>query len=190
MRDDVSDHGSQNRIIGELLRQKKWEEMRQLALEWLQEEPTSHWLLAQISQAYYEERNYLEALEYSKRALDIQPSCPLALWDYAGALDMLERNDEALAVYRRLMRRGAARIAHGRCGEGIRWARSLVNDCRYRVGLIYGRVGEARTARSYIRRHLSGRGRNTPSIYSLKEVTAHLDRVALARGDGSTASGA
>ena len=56
------------------------------------------------------------------------PNCPLALWDYAGALEMLDQTEEALSMYRRLVRRGVSAIAHGTCGEGLAWGRGLM--CR------------------------------------------------------------
>ena len=162
------------RIVNELNRQENWPKLRELALEWLKDEPDSHWLLAQLSSAYYEERNYEKALETIEKALELAPHCPFVLWHYAGALDMLERADEAIRVLKGLMRRGASRIAHGRCGEGIRWARSLVNDCRYRLGLLYSRLGDRPRAEKHIRQHVAQRGRNTPSIYSVRTVKKDL----------------
>ena len=90
----------------------------------LEEEPDSHWVLSRLSNTYYEERNYEKALEYVVQALELAPHCPLVLWDYAGTLDMLEYDEEAVQVYRKLIRRGDNRIAYGECGEGIRKARS------------------------------------------------------------------
>jgi hypothetical protein len=48
---------------------------------------------------YYEEGRYKQALKYSLCALADVPNCPLALWDYAGSLVMLDQTDAALKVF-------------------------------------------------------------------------------------------
>jgi tetratricopeptide (TPR) repeat protein len=154
----------------QIYKEEKWSQGRTILLELLKEYPGDHWLLTRISSTYFEEKNYVKALEYSEQALLVHPRCPLVLWDYAGTLDMLDRNDEALKVYQGLIRRGVSRIAYGECGEGIRWARSLVNDCRYQLGLIYASTGDFRLAGKYIKKHIVNRNRNCPSIYNLREV--------------------
>jgi len=114
----------------------------------LKAEPESHWLLTRIASTYYELRNYRRALEYSQRALAVQPRCPLARWDRACALDMLGQKREAIAIWTHLIRRGPERLAYGRCGEGTVWARALVRDSHYRRGLTRADLGDLRGARS------------------------------------------
>ncbi len=87
---------------------------------------------------------------------------------------MLERNEEALKVYKKLLRKGVQSVAYDDCGEGIRAARRLLNDCRYRIGLIYARTGNINLAKKYIQEHIDHRNSNTPSIYGLKEVKKKL----------------
>ena len=55
----------------------------------LKAEPHHHWLLTRLSSEYYEKRQYALALKYAEKAFTEVPSCPLVLWDYAGALQML-----------------------------------------------------------------------------------------------------
>ncbi len=131
-------------------------------------------MLTRLSTTFYEEFDYQTALDYAEQALKIAPWCPLVLWDYAGALDMLERNEEALKVYKKLLRKGVQSVAYDDCGEGIRAARRLLNDCRYRIGLIYARTGNINLAKKYIQEHIDHRNSNTPSIYGLKEVKKKL----------------
>jgi hypothetical protein len=98
----------------------------------------------------------------------------LVLWDYAGALDMLERKEEAIQIFRGLIRRGISRMAHGRCGEGISWAKGLVNDSRYKLGLIYAGKGDYQTAKKYIRDCIASRKKGCYSIYDLREAKKDL----------------
>jgi len=170
----VKKSSEQTQIINRLSKEEKWAEARAYILEWLKDEPDSHWLITKLSGTYYEERNYEKALEYVEQALRVAPRCPLVLWDYATTLDMLERNKDALRVYKSLIRRGVDRIAHGECDVGIRWARSLVNDCRYRLGRIYASMGNFHLASKYMEAHIANRSRNCPSIYNVRDVKKKL----------------
>jgi len=165
------------RMLQELLNNECWEEARTLILGWLEEDPEDHWLLAELSNTYYEEHNYEKALHYVEQALRFAPKCPLVLWHYAGALDMLERDEEAINVWKKIVKRGVNSIAYGECGEGIRRARSFVNDSRYRIGLAYADLGKPHLAKKYIREHINNRGRNTPSSYNLRNVRKKLAMV-------------
>jgi len=161
-------------IFNQLFKKGKWTEARSHILEWLKDEPDHHWLLAQLSEIYFQEYHYEKALEYAEKALQIAPRCPLVLWVYAEALDILKRHDDASKVYKRLIRRGVTRTAYGECGEGIRWARSLVNDCRYKLSIYYAGLGDFRIASKYIKAHIANRNRNCPSVFSLREAKKDL----------------
>lgn len=148
----------------------KWDQAQRLIERALVSEPDSHWLLTRLSLCLYEKRDYRRALTFSKKALKLAPRCPLVLWDYAGALDMLGREREALRIYRSLVRRGIDSIAFGECGEGRAWARGLIADCHYRMSHCYREIGNHRKAVDEMRKHLARRGPGCRSIYDLREV--------------------
>lgn len=172
--ENINKFRDQIKIFGQMFKEGNWKGARKVLLKLLKDYPEDHWLLTRLSVTYYEEKNYLKALEYVEKARTITSRCPLVLWDYAGTLDMLNNNEDAIRIYKRLIRRGVNRIAYGECGEGISWARSLVNDCRYRLGLIYARMGEFRLARNYLDTHIANRYLNCYSIYNLREVKKDL----------------
>jgi hypothetical protein len=160
-----------------LIRAGRWAAARrELRRELALDPPDNHWLLTRLSLTYYEERKYRMALRYVEQALVIAPWCPLVLWDHAGTLQMLGRHGEALQVYRRLVRRGAARLAHGRCGEGLGWARGLVADCYYRMMVSLDALGERRKSIAALTKHLDLRGPGCYSIYPLKTLGQRLRR--------------
>jgi tetratricopeptide (TPR) repeat protein len=161
-------------IFYRLYDEEKWVEARTVLFELINKEPDNHWLFSRLASTYYEERKYEKALEYSEKALHLKPHCPLVLWDYAGELDMLGRDEEAIIVYKKVIHRGVNRVAYEECGEGIRWARSLVNDCSYRLGLAYASIGDFHLAGKYIKRHIANRNRNCSSIYNLRTVKRRL----------------
>jgi tetratricopeptide (TPR) repeat protein len=168
----MSDLGERRaaRRIEDAIKDEDWEQARLLIRQWLRREPRNHWLLTRLGLTYYEERQYKRALHYALKALQIEPYCPLVVWDYAGTLDMLGRRKEALSVFRWLTTWSEERLAHGPCGEGIQAARSLIADCFYRIGAILEEQGQRKRAGAAFREHLSRRTRGTRSIYPLTQV--------------------
>jgi putative addiction module component (TIGR02574 family) len=123
---------------------------------------------------YYEEHDYQRALTIGQRAYRLMPRCPLVLWDLAGTLDMLGRHREAIAIYRRLVRRNIKSLAFGDCGEGLGWARSLVADCWYRLAGCASKLGRRTQAIRCYKQHLVMRGPGCRSIYPIKNVRKEL----------------
>ena len=156
--------------IEKLIDAEDWKGARHLIRIELRKRPDSHWLLTRLGLTYYEEHNYKRALFYENRAMKLAPHCPLVQWDYAGTLDMLGRDKEAIAIYRKLVRSGAEEIAYGPCGEGLAWARGLVTDCLYRIAKCYEDGGRYKTALAYYEQHLERRGPGCRSIYPISEV--------------------
>lgn len=154
-----------------------WRGARRLIRIALRRQPANHWLLTRLSLTYYEQYQYQLALRISKKALAMAPACPLVLWDHAGTLDMLNRTQEAIAIYKRLARRGPLAIARGECGEGLARARGLVADCLYRLGQCYSDIGRPRAARQALGKALAMRGPGCHSIYTLAETRAKLNQV-------------
>lgn len=167
--------------IEALLEKKDWENARKAVLKELEVEPDSHYLVSRLALTYYEQRQYETALHYSQESMKLAPHCPLVLWNYAGALEQTGHEREAIRVWKRLLRRGIERIAHGPCGEGIRQAESLLNDCRYRIGKTYYFLDRPVLAWRYMHAHLTHRRRGLPSIYSRADVLWNLERIARRR---------
>ena len=160
--------------IEQAISHDQWLRARRLIRGALARKPEDHWLLSRLALTYYEQRQYRRALKYELKALQIEPYCPLAIWGYAGTLDMLERRKEALQLYRWLTSWGEDRLAHGQCGEGIQKARSLIADSFYRIARIHDRNGQRKKALAFYKLHLSQRKRGARSIYPLKPIKASI----------------
>ncbi len=148
----------------------QWAKARRLLLKNLKRDPLDHWLWTRLSTTYYEEKKYEEALRTVRKARRLAPDCPLALWDLAGCLDSLRKKKEAIEYWKKLLRMDVKVLAFGECGEGLRWAKSLLNDCRYRIAKSSVDMGKRNEALKWMRRHLSERKSGLPSIYTLREV--------------------
>ena len=156
------------------MEQEEWPRARRLIREGLSLKPADHWLLSRLALTYYEQKQYRRALHYELKALQDAPYCPLAIWGYAGTLDMLGRRKEALKLYRWLVSWGEDELAYGPCGEGIRWARSLIADCYYRIARIQEDSGQRKRAISSYKEHFAKRNRGVRSIYALNDVKLRL----------------
>ena len=165
--------------INHYFQTEEYGKARALLIPKLRKAPKDHWLLTRIGTTYHEERNYKKALKYSEKAFKLEPHCPLVVWDYAGTLDMLAESEKAITLWKGLVARGIEGIAHGECGEGIRWAKSLLNDCYYRIGSGYFRLNNKEEAVKFIKKHLSLRQRGIPSTYSIKEVRRRLLKITI-----------
>ena len=160
--------------INEFIYSENWPEARKLIRAEQIISPNSHWLMTRLSSTYYEERKYKMALIVSKRALKLDPRCPLVLWDYACVLDMLGKEKVAIKIWQDILQRGEQAIAFDKCGEGISWARSLLNDCRYRIASSLLYIGRKMLGKRYMVEHLRHRRQGVRSCYSLSDVRAKL----------------
>src|SRR5271163_3121791 len=97
--------------IEKAIRRDDWKGARRLIRTSLRQQPDSHWLITRLGLTYYEERDYKQAFKIGQRAYRLAPKCPLVLWDLAGTLDMLGRHREAIAIFRRLVRRNIKSLA-------------------------------------------------------------------------------
>jgi tetratricopeptide (TPR) repeat protein len=168
-------------LINDLFMKEEWIEARKIILKLLRSEPNDHFLFTRLSTTYFEEKKYKKALEYVQKALRISPHCPLVLWDYAGTLDMLGRSKDALKVYKSLLKMGVSRLGYGEDGEGVRYARTMINDCRYRIGLLYASMGKFYLSSKYIKLHIATRSRNCLSIYNLRKVKKQLSIILIGK---------
>lgn len=159
-----------SRVIEELYQKEQWARVRALIQRELKKDPNDHWYLTRLSGTYYEEHKYKKALQASNKAVRLAPKCPLALWDRAGILDMLGQHAQAIAIWRKLIKRGSKEVAYGPCGEGLVWAKSLVNDCRYRIANTYRRLGNKNQARLYYAAYMKQRALKVKSIYDKRTV--------------------
>jgi tetratricopeptide (TPR) repeat protein len=160
--------------VEELVARNRWSQARERIQEELISAPTDHWLWLTLSLTYYEQKQYEKALQCSKRAVELQPDCPLALWHLAGSLFMSGREDAALAIWTLLLDMDVEKVAYGECGEGMDWALQLLNDTHYRVGRYYEWKGDAERAGVSYRKYLHNRAHGVGSIYDEKPVIAYL----------------
>lgn len=165
------------KAIEKYIADEDWEMARQLIQAQLDKKPQDHWLLTRLGLTYYEQRDYQRALEIEEQAFALEPDCPLVLWDYAGTLAMLDRPQEALVLYERMVERGIESLAFDQCGEGRARARGLYADSLYRISHCYLALGDTSRAIEMLQKHLQQRGPGCQSIYSIGSIRRELSKM-------------
>jgi len=155
------------KLIEEAIKVDDWIGAQRLIEAELKTSPKDHWLLSRLALTFY----------WDARALHESPYCPMAIWGYAGALDMLGRHNYSLSLYRYLLSWGENQLAYGECGEGILKARSLLADCRYRIACIWQEKRQWKRAAAEFERHLEARKKGHGSIYPIRDVKARYKEV-------------
>jgi tetratricopeptide (TPR) repeat protein len=176
-RKSTGSNGRATKNIERLLAAEKWQLAQGLLHRELIHGPTDHWLWMMLSQTYYEQLEYDTALECAKRAVELAPECPLALWHYGGCLSMVGQERAALAVWTLILNRDLHEVAQGECGEGEKWAMQLLNDVHYRMGQVHYFLGEDDLARLSFEKYLHNRQHGVGSLYDSKEVKTIVAQV-------------
>ena len=158
-------------LINKYIENDRWLDAKRILESELVTYPTEYWLLTTLSNVYYELRDYKKAFEFSEKALSIAPFDYLVLNNHACILSVLDgKENEAIKLLQRIIRSKLSKIAYGDHGEGMRWAKSLVNDSRVRLALVYLSNNEKTKALKYLNDHLENRERGVFSNFSKKEI--------------------
>jgi hypothetical protein len=164
--------------VTQLFDMRKWKEARKLLKADLEQEPDNHWLLTRLATTYYEEKDYATAKSYAEQALALVPDCPLAMWELAGALQMLDNPEVALRIYTDIVAFGIKYLEGGSkvdgCWENQAWAESLMADSIFRAGTCYRELrNKDRAVKSFIS-YLRLIAQGVQGIYSLEDVRENM----------------
>jgi len=164
-------------VLNQCIMEEDWQKAKEILENELRNFPEDHFLLTQMGEVYYEMRDYNKALIFTQKAVEIAPNCPLALNNHATVLFMHERYEEAQQIWKNLLKKGVSEIAQDECAEGIRWAKSLLNDIRFRVGDTYLALGNSPKALQFYQLHLENRQRGQFSNFSKKEILEEIREI-------------
>lgn len=170
-----------SRIINRLIDSDRYGDARKFLRQLLRESPEDHWLLAMVALTYYEQHRYAEASRFSMAAMKQAPSDPFVLWNHAGIMLMARRTMEAIETYQRLLAMSPKRAGEVECQEGIRWARQILNDARFRLATCFLDIKDYRRAKYYLTKHLTIRKEGVRSLYPRARALRLLEDANTAR---------
>jgi tetratricopeptide (TPR) repeat protein len=171
----------QNKEISELINECFANEDYKSAIDFLNQKigdyPDDHWLFAQLGISYYELKEYDKALQFSSKAVELSPKCPLSLDYYAMILFANQHTEQALQIWNNLLNTEINELAYDQCGEGLNFTKSLINDIRFALGDVYVELNDKRKALSYYKSHLQNRHRGLYSNYTKKQVEKEINQI-------------
>ena len=141
----------------EFYKNDDWENAKNELLTVKEDYREGFWYYSRLSSVYHELREYEKALHFADIAYSINPDSPLVLWDKAGALYSLERAREAIVLWKKILSMDTNDIAFVLSREGLEWAKSLKNGCRYSLADAYYIIREDEKALVMIEEHLNNR---------------------------------
>jgi len=165
---DISD------LVNNYFDKEDYESAKNKLLETIEEFTDDHWLYAQLSICFYELFDYKTALKHSQKAIELSPECPLALNYHAIILFANEKVEIAEKIWQQILTKDIKELANCRCGEGLRFAKSLKNDIRFRLGDVYVELNNKEKALKYYKEHLQNRKRGQFSNFTRKEVETEI----------------
>lgn len=157
----------------------KYDEAIALAKKLLKQSPHDHWLLVQISAAYCEKRWYKTAERYALKAIQTSPEdCLLVWWNYAGVLynlGIIQGNHGAKELYQDIILDKAKNWLTAHCSEGEKHTNAIVNDCRFRLGIIYAEEKNYEASLKMFMEYLKNHSRK--SIYTKSEANNRIKAI-------------
>lgn len=148
-------------------------EISEFLKSYLKQYPDDYYILTELSSTIIS-LDKEEALKYSIKAISIEPNDNLVKYNHAKALIENEQHKLALKILRQIVNVNIEDIAYGIHGEGMRYAKSIVNDSIYLIGICYLNQGKSKTAYKYLSRHLANRKRGIYSDFTKNQVLKRL----------------
>ena len=117
------------------------------------------------------------AFKYAERAIIMEPDDDLNIYTYACALYYVGKLDKSYEYFNKIMNKDVNDIAYGEHGEGLRYAKALINDSVYMVGVICQKQHKYEDAKVFFLRHLENRKPFQYSDFMKKQVMNHLSEL-------------
>lgn len=163
-------------LVNSYLDKEDWSNAKKTLEKEISIYPNEYWLLTTLSMVFYEQRLYDKALSLSEKALVINSTDYLVLNHHALILSVIDgKEKEAIKLLTKIIGTDLNKIAYGKHGEGMNWAKSIVNDCRVRLALVYHSLSKHNEALIQLETHLRNRRRGLFSNYTKKWVLNKFD---------------
>lgn len=156
--------------LNSLFEEDKWNEAKVLLEKEKKKYPQEYFLITALAKVCYNMKLYTESLKYAEKAMKIEPNDALVIYDYGCALSALDKNKEAIEQWSKIIEMNINEVAYGDFGEGLRWAKSIINDSRFRKAICFLEIGDKVEATKLIELHLKNRQRGVYSDFNKKQV--------------------
>ena len=141
--------------------------------------PNEYYIFQQLAQTYYINciGQFQLACQYAEKAFNMEPDDDLNIYTYACSLYYVGRLDESFDLFSRITSKDVNAIAYGEHGEGILYAKALINDSIYMMGVICQDRHQYKEAKELFIKHLVNRRRGQYSDFTKEQVLNHILRI-------------
>ena len=156
--------------INEFIQSDNWDQAEELLLKNIDLFPDEYWLYTTLSEIYSGKREYEKAFIYSKKAMEMNSTDILVIYNYAEGLLRFDKTWEAIKLFNRIINTDIEVIAYGKYGEGMKYAKSKINDSIALLGYAYYDLKDNKRAQKYFTQHLENRKRGIYSDFRKKQI--------------------
>ena len=141
--------------------------------------PNEYYIFQQLAQTYYIKciGQFQLACQCAEKAFNMEPDDDLNIYTYACSLYYVGRLDESFDLFSKITSKDVDAIAYGEHGEGLLYAKSLINDSIYMMGVICQDKLQYKEAKELFMKHLVNRRRGQYSDFTKKQVLNHILRI-------------
>ena len=141
--------------------------------------PNEYYIFQQLAQTYYIKciGQFQLACQCAEKAFNMKPDDDLNIYTYACSLYYVGRLDESFDLFSKITSKDVDAIAYGEHGEGLLYAKSLINDSIYMMGVICQDKLQYKEAKELFMKHLVNRRRGQYSDFSREQFLNHILRI-------------
>ena len=120
-----------------LKRESNWTGMIKMLKKYAMKYPNEYYVYQQLAATLYIESiaQYQLAFQYAERAMSMEPNDDLNIYTYACALYYVGQLEKSFEYFTKIIKKDILEIAYGEHGEGVRYAKQLINDSVYMTGV-------------------------------------------------------
>lgn len=132
--------------------------------------PGEYWLITRLANALYEQKKYKPALKYSEKAMSMASDDPLVVFDHAPILKMNGDIPGAIRHWKSIEKMSLNKLAFGKYGEGMKWAKSIKNNVYFHMAIAYKDLNDLKNFKKYLRKNIDNRERGVFSQHPKSEA--------------------
>ena len=141
--------------------------------------PNEYYIYQQLAATLYIERiaQYQLAFKYAERAMSMEPNDNLNIYTYACALYYVGQLEKSYEYFTMIICKDIHEIAYDEHGEGLRYAKQLINDSVYMAGVVCQEMQKYNEAKDYFIRYLESKKPFQYSDFTKKQALSHLSEL-------------
>lgn len=159
-----------------LKRESNWTGMIKMLKKYAMKYPNEYYVYQQLAATLYIESiaQYQLAFQYAERAMNMEPNDDLNIYTYACALYYVGQLEKSFEYFTKIIKKDILEIAYGEHGEGVRYAKQLINDSVYMTGVVCQDMHRYNEAKNYFMLYLENKKPFQYSDFTKKQAMNHL----------------